>query len=204
MGRPKSGAKREAILDAAACHFLSEGYGRTSMDAIAAAANVSKQTVYSHFSNKDELFRQCILSKVRAYGLDVADFDPAMPLDAALTEIGHRFLGLLGDDDVIRMHQQLIAETATFPKLANTFYETGPKATIDAIATFIAANTAAGQSAVADPQEAASDFLLLIEGHYMKRRLMHTAVPMTAQERNDKVTGAVDKILRLYDTTEAA
>ncbi|MGH6656378.1 MAG: TetR/AcrR family transcriptional regulator [Actinocrinis sp.] len=48
-------AKRRAILDAAAQVFLSEGYARASVDAIAAAAGVSKQTVYNHFGDKERL-----------------------------------------------------------------------------------------------------------------------------------------------------
>jgi len=48
-------AKRRAIMDAAAQAFLREGYTRASVDAIAAAAGVSKQTVYNHFGDKERL-----------------------------------------------------------------------------------------------------------------------------------------------------
>jgi TetR/AcrR family transcriptional repressor of mexJK operon len=49
--------KRESVLDAAVELFLSEGFDRTSMDAVAAHAGVSKTTVYAHFADKVELFR---------------------------------------------------------------------------------------------------------------------------------------------------
>ena len=48
--------KREAILSAAVEEFRTAGYEATSMDRIAAAAGVSKRTVYNHFPSKDELF----------------------------------------------------------------------------------------------------------------------------------------------------
>jgi len=57
-GRPKSEMKAKAIRDAASELFMTDGIERTSMDAIAQAAGVSKQTVYSHFKNKDDLLIQ--------------------------------------------------------------------------------------------------------------------------------------------------
>ena len=69
-GRPKSEEKAAAIREAASLLFMTEGMERTSMDAISQAAGVSKQTVYSHFKSKDDLFRACVASKVQMYGLD--------------------------------------------------------------------------------------------------------------------------------------
>ena len=48
--------KRAAILQAAIDLFLKNGYSNTSMDAIAAKAGVTKQTVYAHCKSKDALF----------------------------------------------------------------------------------------------------------------------------------------------------
>src|ERR1700758_4878354 len=48
--------KRAAIARAALTLFASDGYERTSVDAIAAEAGVSKRTVYSHFGDKESLF----------------------------------------------------------------------------------------------------------------------------------------------------
>ena len=48
--------KREAIARAALTLFASDGYERTSIDAIAAEAGVSKRTVYSHYGDKENLF----------------------------------------------------------------------------------------------------------------------------------------------------
>lgn len=61
-GRPKDLAKREAILEAAKALFLSLGYANTSMDAVAAAAGVSKLTVYSHFTDKQTLFCSAVMA----------------------------------------------------------------------------------------------------------------------------------------------
>ena len=48
--------KHDAIAAAALVLFARDGYERTSVDAIAAEAGVSKRTVYSHYGDKENLF----------------------------------------------------------------------------------------------------------------------------------------------------
>ena len=53
---PRSGEKTKArILDVAYAQFRRRGYTRVSMDEIAAAASVTKRTLYYHFESKDQL-----------------------------------------------------------------------------------------------------------------------------------------------------
>src|SRR5215475_5778703 len=49
-------AKKLAVLKAALRLFLEQGFGATSMDAIAREAGVSKATLYAHVKSKEELF----------------------------------------------------------------------------------------------------------------------------------------------------
>jgi AcrR family transcriptional regulator len=51
-------------LEAATELFLIREYGGTSMEDIASAAAVSKQTVYKHFKDKQTLFREVALGSV--------------------------------------------------------------------------------------------------------------------------------------------
>ena len=66
-GRPKDLGKRDAILDAAKRLFATHGFDGTSMDAIAKTAEVSKLTVYSHFGDKESLFREVVAADGQAY-----------------------------------------------------------------------------------------------------------------------------------------
>jgi TetR/AcrR family transcriptional regulator, mexJK operon transcriptional repressor len=52
----RSEGKKAAILDAAEALFIAEGYERTSVDAVAARAQVSKRTVYDHYPDKETIF----------------------------------------------------------------------------------------------------------------------------------------------------
>ena len=49
------GAKREAILEAAARVFASEGFDRASMAALAHDAGISKANIYHYYDSKDAL-----------------------------------------------------------------------------------------------------------------------------------------------------
>jgi AcrR family transcriptional regulator len=51
----KREATRQDILAAAGLEFMSKGYENTSVDDIAARANVAKGTFYYHFKSKDEV-----------------------------------------------------------------------------------------------------------------------------------------------------
>ena len=68
-GTGASGAGgRERILRAAYARFLEAGYAAASMQQIADAAGVNKATLYHHFRDKEDLFREVVrLSFVRAH-----------------------------------------------------------------------------------------------------------------------------------------
>jgi AcrR family transcriptional regulator len=53
-------ARRAAAVEAASVVFLRYGYARTTMAELAAAANLSRPTLYELFSNKDDLFTAVI------------------------------------------------------------------------------------------------------------------------------------------------
>ncbi|MBD2864583.1 TetR/AcrR family transcriptional regulator [Paenibacillus oceani] len=50
--------RRRLIIDAAAKSFALFGYKGTTMDQVAKIANVGKGTIYTFFSNKEELFQE--------------------------------------------------------------------------------------------------------------------------------------------------
>jgi AcrR family transcriptional regulator len=58
-GRPAT--RHDEIVSAAVPVFLRFGYKKASMDAVAAAASLSRQAVYLHFSGKDALFSAVVI-----------------------------------------------------------------------------------------------------------------------------------------------
>ena len=95
--RRRSEGKRAAILDAAEALFITEGYERTSVDAIAARAQVSKRTVYDHFGDKETLFLRALERRNDAVVNTIRtaieeELAPARDVRDALTAFGHRIV----------------------------------------------------------------------------------------------------------------
>ena len=197
-GRPKSEEKADAIREAAACLFLTEGMGKTSMDAIAQAAGVSKQTVYSHFNSKDDLFRACVATKVHMYGLDEAHCDPSLPVDEALCRVGVQFMTLLGDPEVVQMFRLMIAEATAFPRVAGMFYETGPRATVDYV-THMFSHYLKGGADEGKEAQAAKEFLALVKSDCLVEKLLGVGPSLSEAQIAKHVGDSVDRIRSLYD-----
>lgn len=85
--RASGEATRDALISAARELFGTRGYSETSLDAIAAAADVTKGALYHHFSGKEELFRLVFESVKRELSSHLVavllDADPWMGIVAA-------------------------------------------------------------------------------------------------------------------------
>ena len=122
----RSRHKRQAVLDGARREFLQHGYAATSMDRVAAAAGVSKATVYGHFADKQALFHALTEAMVgeRLSELFGASTQRALPAEpaAALRELAARCLeGRHSQPQFLDFLRLVIAESERFPELAKTF-----------------------------------------------------------------------------------
>ena len=64
----KATKRRQEILDAARQEFSAKGFAGTSMEAIARRARASKETLYSWFTNKEQLFRAVFVARLDSLG----------------------------------------------------------------------------------------------------------------------------------------
>ncbi|MEM9056185.1 MAG: TetR/AcrR family transcriptional regulator [Pseudomonadota bacterium] len=200
-GRQKSAEKAEAIREAAAELFMTEGMMRTSMDAIAAAAGVSKQTVYSHFRSKDDLFRACVAAKVKTYGLDGTPPAAGADIGAVLRHLGRQYLTLLCDEGVICMFRLMVAEVSAHPQVAGSFHEAGPTATLHVVRDAIEPHLSTDGDARDLALQAASEFLALIRGRYFLSLLLGTRTGIDEAELHAHVDHCIAQTLRLYPLT---
>jgi AcrR family transcriptional regulator len=66
-GLTQSEIKYNRLMEKAKELFVSLGYKAVSMDDIAEAAGISKMTIYKHFSSKEELFIEVVMSLMEGY-----------------------------------------------------------------------------------------------------------------------------------------
>lgn len=206
-GRPKSEEKRQLILTAASELFLSQGFASTSMDNVAKRSGVSKQTVYSHFENKDVLYTSAIENKCKAYQLDksllTANGGCSLSLKACLYRIGIQILRLLQDPEVIAMYRIVIAEATNNRHVAELFYQAGPKASIEVIGDLFFQASDHKLSA-AQSEYLAIDFFSLLKGDLQMLQLLDLEPALDDETLDKMVSRAVRKTLILFDAEQTS
>jgi AcrR family transcriptional regulator len=166
-GRQRGVDKRRAILDAAAPIFGTQGYERASVDAIAAAAGVSKPTIYSYFGGKENLFRESVAdSAVEQNGdalrvLQTLDVSPE-GWQASLFEVGAKLVECQRSTCSMFLYRTIAAESARDPEVYRTVREKAGDPILDALTGRLAMLGNAGLLQVADPALAARQFFALI------------------------------------------
>ncbi|MGP3992152.1 TetR/AcrR family transcriptional regulator, partial [Streptomyces sp. 3N207] len=122
--REGSARKRAAILTAARELFLADGFDRTSVDAVAARAEVSKRTVYDYFGDKQTLLQavldavgQSLITTIR-HTLDdtLTDHTEAAELEDALVTFSMRIAtDMLGSAEYATLQRLVRAESGHLP-----------------------------------------------------------------------------------------
>ncbi|MBK4729698.1 TetR/AcrR family transcriptional regulator [Oxynema sp. CENA135] len=130
--------KREQILNGAMQVFLTHGYAGTSMDRVAATAGVSKQTIYSHFQDKQGLFT-ALIDRVTRDRFQIVF--GALPLtgepERVLRKIADTLLHSIAEDtEYIAFIRLVIGESGRFPELARQFVGTIPKRAIATLSKY--------------------------------------------------------------------
>ena len=198
-GRPKDMEKRASILEAAMTLFPDRGYDGTSVEAIAQAAGVSKLTVYSHFADKETLFGAAV-TECCAQMLPHRLFEPGpgLPVREALLGIGRAFVDLMMDERAIALHRVMVSQAGQDRRLAEIFFNAGPRAALQEMESFLRAANADGSLRVASPAKDAEHFYSMLKGVRHMRVLVGLCPPPPAAERDAHVSEIVQLFLRAY------
>jgi len=188
---------RAAVVEAARSLFLRQGYAATTMEHIAAAAGLTKRTLYNNYGDKEALFTE-ILSEVIAVAEAFArglHEEFTVGIDAAnlreeFYELGRRLaLGILRPE-VIALRRLLIGEAREFPVLAEEYFHRAPDQVLEALAAGFAHLRRVGLLRVADARRAAAQFAYLVVGEPLDRAVMTGTIP----SRGEIVAGARDGV----------
>jgi len=190
-----SDRKREAILAGAKAVFLKHGFGDASMDEVAAAAGVSKMTVYRHFGSKEDLFAGVITELCQRIVTEEIDEIFALPMRDALRAFARKMTDIVFARDTAELHRIVIAESRRFPKLGRLFYETGPQACIDALESYFVRHRADPALKVSDPRCAAEQFLELLRGYSHLKMLLGIDKAPSARAIEERIESAVRHVM---------
>jgi TetR/AcrR family transcriptional repressor of mexJK operon len=140
-GRPRASdveARTQDLIDAAARLFLTNGYTRTSLEAIARAARVAVRTIYVKFGGKAGLLEAVMVSRREVF-FRMHDMEhDTRPFREVVDDFARQFFDLLCQDQLIAMQRVVIAEAGDNPELAHTFYDAGPRMTREMLERFFA------------------------------------------------------------------
>ena len=191
--------KERQILDGAAAVFAEAGYEGASMSRIAAVAGVSKGTLYNYFVGKRELF---VAFMQRACAMRVALIFDAVEDDAppeeTLTRIGRQMMEMMVSEEGMLIYRMAVAEAATFPELAQMFYEAGPQRALARMTEWIRRNAQAGLLQVDDAEFAAEQLFALVQTKVLMKRRLHLTSGVSPAEIDRVVTAGVRLFLRGY------
>ena len=191
--------KRRAILAAAERVFLEVGFGLASMEAIARAAGVAKQTLYAHFGTKAALFGATMLERADWLleplpAAPDAGGAPAEVLEAFAT----RFLEIILQPESLARLRLVMAERSRFPELADVFYRSGPGRAAAGLADYLSRLDRERVLHVPAPELAASQFLGMVRGDLFLKHLLGLGPKPTAAELRVSVQAAVRTFLAAH------
>lgn len=164
-GRPTrqdASRKSERLMVVATDHFAEHGFDGATIDAIAQAADIGKQAVYTRFTDKQRLF-DAVIQRLK----EQAVFQQLSPDDdCAITEgLPRRIAAIFAD--ATRPYSMTVSKLALregrrFPDLVPLLVEGTAERFTRPLAAYLAARKQAGDVRDIDPLEAASMCIDLI------------------------------------------
>ena len=186
-GRPSADAAARLgphIIAVATRLFLADGFEATSIEAVAAAAGISKRTFYHRFRDKPDLFRAVVRGLIARWTPPADEDGLALggPLEETLRRSGRQILAAALSPEALALYRLLIAEAPRFPELAQIINEQGTNAGIARLGAYLEAEARAGRLVLADCRFAAEQFLNMILAA-PRRRALGMGPPMSEAER---------------------
>jgi AcrR family transcriptional regulator len=197
-GRMKSEEKRQQITDAATALFIENGFDGISMDRIAKIAGVSKQTVYSHFGNKEDLFKRCIEGKCIAGAMTPELFNEDLPIGDVMMDLATHFSALLMSEDVNGVMRVCIAGAEKHPEVSQLFFEAGPENLSNMLAQHLQIRADRHELKIDNCVHAAWQFLFMVKSEHAFRSVLGLEQVQSEEEIEAYLKSCVSVFLRAH------
>ena len=191
----RSEAVKEVIIDASSRSFREVGYMSASVDSIAKLAGVSKATLYSHFSNKEGLFRATVEAFVAPILEVVPSAKPSADVRDELTKFAQRISNMLLTPEKLEWDRMMVATAKTFPNLARDYFKAGPERALRQLGEFLQVQSEAGTLHVEDARFSAEMFCGMLFGTRILRNLIFAqAAPLEPSH----ISRSIDAFLKVH------
>jgi TetR/AcrR family transcriptional regulator of autoinduction and epiphytic fitness len=190
--------KRQAIIEAAIDEFRTAGYETTSMDRIAARAEVSKRTVYNHFPSKEVLFAEILHHLWEAIaGGEELTYRADRPLRDQLLELIAQKFRLLNDEAFVSLARVAIAAGIHSPERALDMVARMSERE-EGLTVWIRGAAAAGRLKTNDPVFASHQLQGLIKSFAFWPQITLAQPPLDIAAQKHVAESAVDMFLAYY------
>ena len=157
-GRPtrlQAAALRARILSAALEQFLANGFGAASIEGIARAAGVNKDTLYRQFGNKQGLYRASVIGAFQTLRRPSwAAFKPGDDVASTLHAVLRRMHHTMTTPRALAVMSMTTAQAALFPELASAA-RADTKEYLRPLADYLREHRDKGVLSIDDPEDAA-------------------------------------------------
>ncbi|WP_455273985.1 TetR/AcrR family transcriptional regulator C-terminal domain-containing protein [Rhizobium herbae] len=200
-------AKRKSILEAAAEVFCRQGFTGASIDEIAAEACVSRQTVYNHYREKENLFTavvEDVMDRANAMLFTTLATFPEKPdnLEDDLVGFAVRLShNCICNQDGKFLRKLVQSEGERYPHLFESWRQYGPGKVGTALAALFARLAHKGLLQIDDFDVAARQFLALVNADLQMNTLF--GVTPTEAELETAARNAVRTFMRAYAPAQA-
>lgn len=196
--------KARSILVAAASIFRAQGYGGTSMDAVAHQAGASKATVYAHYGSKAELFGAVIEYESRKHTLSLGPHKPGETAFQRLFHLATRITDKLREPQTLELYRTVLSEAGRFPELGQIFYDAAIRRARARMTQEMAGLMEAGVLKPGDAEEAAFYFSAIVRGDLHLKHLMNIDLPGSPEQDNYRTRRSVEVFLAAFGAEGAA
>ncbi len=195
----RSEQKRAQILEAAIELFCGHGFPNTSMDEVARKAGVSKQTVYSHFGCKDDLFVASIKSKCVVSQITDELFGDASKPETTLANFGEYFGAMIISPEAITVFTACVAQADTHPEISALFFDAGPQNLLNMLSGYLEQVDKHGIYRFDDPRSCAVRLCLMMFGEMRMKLELGLSVDELIEGRPVYIRECVGMFLRAYN-----
>ena len=196
---PRGERRRREIAAVAEHVFFESGFADTTMQAIAARAGASKETLYRHFGSKEDLFAEIVATRAQTFLEDLDEHFDTGAVGDVLRSFGLKILETMMGADAISLCRIVVAESPRNPKLGEIFMSAGPDRVRQRLTEFLTAATERGELTCRDPGSAARILLGAVMTSFHLNRLILPVPPhLSRAHMLEHVREVVDLFMTSY------